>query len=310
MTTRVFTIFLATGHPQRVATLRRLLGQVPGWRVTLRVHEDESSAHQGLEEGAADIYMLDGRIGAVTGLEFYQRNRELIRQPAILLTDAKHEDEAMVAIVDGFADYLLADSLTRSGLFRAITGALERAALKAIVAEQERLRRELQRQSITDDLTGLYNRRFVRRTLLLETDRSSRYGLPLAVLMLDVDHFKQVNDSWGHPAGDRVLQSIADTIREQLRRTDIVARYGGEEFLAVLTNTSALDARRAADRILRSVAEARHDADDGRTFSVTCSIGLAELDESIQDWNTLVKLADQALYEAKNDGRNRVVSAR
>lgn len=163
---------------------------------------------------------------------------------------------------------------------------------------------ELERLSVTDALTGLYNRRYLMGTLASEAQRSRRLRRPFSVLLADVDHFKQYNDTQGHPAGDAALAKIADILRKQTRAVDCVARYGGEEFLIVLLETTVATAALVAERIRARVA-----AEAFGGVQMTVSIGVAECPSHGDTPETLIASADAALYEAKGAGRDRVVPA-
>ncbi|MFN3919279.1 MAG: DUF484 family protein [Methylohalobius sp.] len=172
----------------------------------------------------------------------------------------------------------------------------------------------LRRTSLIDTLTGVNNRRFFEQRLGEEIDRAARTGEPLACLFLDIDHFKRINDTYGHQSGDLVLAEVASQIRSQLRSQDVLARYGGEEFVALLSSADERRAQEVAERIRRRI-EAHKIADhNGRTISVTLSIGVAEYDPKQVlsmteiDQQRFLELADQALYTAKRSGRNRVAS--
>lgn len=176
------------------------------------------------------------------------------------------------------------------------------AALLRDVTEQRHLEEVLRRQSITDGLTGLYNRRHLDHALGAEHARSKRHGINLSVLMLDVDHFKRFNDEHGHDLGDRVLKAIADTLRGALRNHDIPCRYGGEEFLAILPNTTQSGAYAVAERLRKDAENLEIEG-----LKVTVSIGVGAFPHVGQDSpEALVQAADSALYQAKNSGRNRV----
>jgi len=171
-------------------------------------------------------------------------------------------------------------------------------------------REELERLSVTDELTGLVNRRRLTSELEREVRRSERHGRPFAVLMLDVDHFKHFNDTYGHPAGDGVLKHLSDILRECARELDTVARYGGEEFILILPETTAEGAAQVAERIRATTAEDRFTPEGGNTeIGVTVSIGFAVFPEHAGAPDTMVEAADQALYRSKQGGRNRVTSA-
>ncbi len=170
--------------------------------------------------------------------------------------------------------------------------------MAALMAEQERL-------AAIDSLTGLRNRRAFQQMIAVEISRASRYGTPLGLLLMDVDHFKQINDSYGHAGGDRVLSALGALLRERLRTPDIPARWGGEEFVVALPNTDLAGAALAAERLRAAVAEAgiRHGSAD---IPVTISIGVSALDGG-ETLEALTERADQAMYAAKVKGRNCVV---
>jgi diguanylate cyclase (GGDEF)-like protein len=193
------------------------------------------------------------------------------------------------------------ESRTRMDLFRHALG----LALNNAIAHDR-----LQRLAALDPLTSVYNRRFGLTRLHEEFDRAVRMGSPLGVLLFDIDHFKQVNDTYGHPAGDRVLRMIASIARTVLRDGDVLVRYGGEEFLAVLPAASADDLRFVGERLRRAVEEASV-ADGAQTIRVTISLGGAAFpSQSVEREDQLVQLADTALYRAKGSGRNNLVLSR
>ncbi len=182
--------------------------------------------------------------------------------------------------------------------------------LRALVDEIQRYR-EL---SVTDPLTGLYNKRYFVARLTEETARAARYKEQLSLIFCDVDHFKRVNDNFGHAAGDLVLQQVARVlsggmdrfnILSRLRKSDIVARYGGEEFVVILPETGSQGAARAAENVRAAVQE-REFRLDGQVGSITMSFGVAEYSLSMKGSDELIRNADTALYKAKEQGRNRV----
>lgn len=163
----------------------------------------------------------------------------------------------------------------------------------------------------TDMLTGLHNRRSIMEQLEKEVARSRRDGQPLSVVLLDLDHFKRINDTWGHPTGDRVLQRSARVLRESLRQHDSVGRYGGEEFMLLLPGTTLEGARILLERCREQVADSIVDADTGESVRLSASFGLACTD-GLPDVEAedLIRLADEALYRAKAAGRNRIETMR
>jgi two-component system cell cycle response regulator len=171
-------------------------------------------------------------------------------------------------------------------------------------------RAELERLSVTDALTGLANRRRLTAELEREVHRGERHERTFAVLMLDVDHFKQFNDTYGHAAGDAVLKRLAALLRENARDVDTVARYGGEEFTLILPETDATTAAAAAERIRRAIDADRFSPEGRDTeLNVTVSVGLARFPDHGRTPERLMEAADQALYASKAAGRNRVTAA-
>jgi diguanylate cyclase (GGDEF)-like protein len=165
----------------------------------------------------------------------------------------------------------------------------------------------LKRQASTDELTGLKNRRTIMKRLAEEHERAARLGEPLCIMIADIDHFKRINDGYGHPFGDRVLKNVANCIRENLRRYDTIGRIGGEEFLLISPGVSLVEAVGLAERI-RGQAMSQTVSDGEHTVAVTISIGVASLMEGDGTVEALLKRADRALYQAKEQGRNRVVA--
>ncbi|MGC1184947.1 MAG: sensor domain-containing diguanylate cyclase [Candidatus Dormiibacterota bacterium] len=163
-----------------------------------------------------------------------------------------------------------------------------------------------QREATTDEMTGLYNYRFLVGYLDQQVNVAERASSPLSVLMLDLDHFKDVNDSHGHPAGDRLLRQFASLMVETTRKSDLAARYGGEEFVVVMANTSRADAEVVADKIRAAVEEMSVRLNDGAEVQITVSIGGVTFPEGSKGARNLLDLADRALYAAKRNGRNRV----
>lgn len=164
---------------------------------------------------------------------------------------------------------------------------------------------QLQTLSSTDRLTGLYNRGHWEEALKIEYARYCRYDTPMTLIMFDIDHFKRVNDTYGHQAGDKVIKRVAETVREHVRDVDIAGRYGGEEFAVLLPGTRQAGGMIFAER-LRKAVEEQEVIHDGQRIRCTISLGVADLSQPTPDYKHLIEWADQALYVSKETGRNRV----
>ena len=161
--------------------------------------------------------------------------------------------------------------------------------------------------AVTDGLTGISNRPNMEQALQNEFERSMRYGAPLSVVLLDVDHFKGVNDTYGHQKGDEILVAIASLLKKVCRANDIAARYGGEEFLMILPQSNAQGAFKIAERLREEMMKMNFTGNESN-FSVTTSCGVAELDRDfIKNTDQLIAMADHALYDAKTGGRNKTI---
>lgn len=167
----------------------------------------------------------------------------------------------------------------------------------------------LREQVITDPLTGLFNVRHFRSALDIELERTQRTTIPTSLMMIDLDHFKQVNDQWGHEVGNQVLKLTARLIKQVTRQLDIQCRYGGEEFVVILPSTSLLLASQVAERLRQLIEECEIEVGDN-LLKVTTSIGLSvRLSHEVGGASELIKAADECLYQAKQAGRNQVCFA-
>jgi diguanylate cyclase (GGDEF)-like protein len=169
----------------------------------------------------------------------------------------------------------------------------------------------LKYETITDPLMGVHNRRYLDLRLTEEIERAHRYNFQLSMLLLDIDHFKDVNDTYGHYIGDLVLKSLGNLLLKNVRKTDIVARYGGEEIAVIAPHTSVHTAADLAERLRQTVETSimvpADEQEDRQTVTVSVSIGVAGLDRQIVDKQSLIERTDEALYKAKQKGRNRVI---
>ncbi|HOX44842.1 MAG TPA: diguanylate cyclase [Myxococcota bacterium] len=203
----------------------------------------------------------------------------------------------------------------RPGLFpanrdksRDLVGVLQTIANMAAISIQNAQRyQQLERLATTDGLTGLHNHRRFQELAEELASTSLRYQRPLSMLLTDIDHFKKVNDTYGHPVGDQVLKRVARVLGDLARATDRVCRYGGEEFAVLLPETDAEGARMLAERIREEIKQQEHQAADGKPFRVTLSLGICTMPEHARHKQELIDRADQALYHAKRNGRDKAV---
>lgn len=251
-------------------------------------------------------------------------NHKLVKSlPAGRLRNRWRAMMAMVAaFIGGYAGYLAifsggqhdASSMVVPIVFFLGAGYVWLTAKLALeTADGVRRIAELEQENISDPLTGLFNRRYLDQRLAEEFARAERYDTPLSVMLLDLDHFKSINDAHGHHAGDLVLQAFAETIRSALRESDFVARYGGEEFVVVAPHTSPADAKTLAER-LRVLIAGQHvtlpaEFDLRQPINTTVSIGVASRGDGFERPEEIVRAADSCLYRAKRLGRNRVATA-
>jgi diguanylate cyclase (GGDEF)-like protein len=180
-------------------------------------------------------------------------------------------------------------------------------ALQHRDAELKRALQDLQEQAVTDPLTGLVNRRYLREYLPRELTRATRSGAPVALIMMDLDYFKRVNDTFGHEAGDLVLREIGALLRNTLRASDIACRFGGEEFVIVLPDSSLDGARKRAESLRAAIKQVNLMHRGQPLGTLTASFGVALFPDHAEDPESLLRAADAALYGAKASGRDRVV---
>lgn len=226
--------------------------------------------------------------------------------PVVIITGQGDELIASQVIQAGAYEYLPKANINYKSLSRIINNTLEKHRLKKEVKIAVKKMAEM---SIRDELTGLYNRRYFIEALERELAGAKRHKRELVLCMMDLDHFKKVNDAYGHPVGDMVLKGVAKMLKQSVRQSDITCRYGGEEFAAILPDTNIKAARTLCERFSKMVETKQFDHNASH-FRVTISMGVAyyskELDPSLE---TFIRLADDALYRAKNEGRNRIREA-
>jgi diguanylate cyclase (GGDEF)-like protein len=179
----------------------------------------------------------------------------------------------------------------------------------SIALQALRRQEQLQRRAIRDALTGLFNRGFMEEALAIELQRALRRNASIGVMLLDVDHFKRYNDTYGHAAGDAVLRGIGGLLQRTVREGDMPCRYGGEEFVVILPGADLATTQQRAEALRTSIEQWRPEVAEGAPACVTASIGVACFPQHGMTWQAVLKRADQALYAAKHAGRNRVLTA-
>lgn len=268
-------------------------------------------AHDGVEalerikSVPPDLVVLDVMMPKMNGLELCRIIKSTLSDrflPVILVTIKDDIDSKVQGLKIGADDYL--GKPYNPTELKARVQSLVR--IKQLQDRIDGKRKELEELSYTDGLTGLYNHRFMQQRLAEEFRRAQRFNDPLTCLMIDIDHFKQVNDSHGHPFGDFVLKQVAILVKENLRDIDLVTRYGGDEFLVILPKTHFTGALQVAERLWRCIGTHKFVL-DGIEHSTTLSIGLSFYpNRDVSAPEHLIAHADEALYKAKRDGRNRI----
>jgi diguanylate cyclase (GGDEF)-like protein len=288
------------GTTTTLAILARAWGYDP-----LIVHDGQAALVQLQGQDAPTLAVLDWFMPGMNGVDVCRQLRQDAARPytyVILVTGRGGKDQMLDGLEAGADDFLVKPVDPNEMRARLIAG-------KRILELQEQLltsQRHLREQATRDALTGLWNRAMILEILERELARSRRDHHPVSVLMADIDHFKRINDTLGHLAGDEVLHQVAQRLHAALRPYDMVGRYGGEEFLMVLPGCNAEAALMLAER-LRAVVQAEPVHDGPAAIPVTMSVGVAAWDCA---WSApeLLRLADTALYRAKNAGRNCAVA--
>jgi two-component system cell cycle response regulator len=272
------------------------------------VETEPSEALFRAAEGNYDLMIVSLALTNYDGLRLCSQVRSLDRTrnvPILAIADGDDNTRMVRGLEIGVNDYLMRPIDKNEMLARARTQIRKKRYT-------ERLRDNVQQSiemAITDPLTTLYNRRYMESHLAALVDQAASRGKPLTALVLDIDHFKSVNDTHGHDAGDDVLREFATRVRKSIRGIDLACRFGGEEFVIIMPETDMGVATIVAERLRRRIASEAFPIHQGsKALEVTISIGIATLDAADDNAASILKRADQALYRAKRDGRNRVVA--
>lgn len=252
-----------------------------------------------------DLIICDVEMPGMDGFKFLRMlsSREELQDIPVIMVTGREDTEAKIrSLEQGASDYVT-KPYDSGELLARVKVQLKVKSLQDKLKQSNQMLLEL---SHTDPLTGLNNRRSMMEALDIEFERSTRKHSPLSLLMLDIDHFKKINDTFGHQQGDAVLQTLATLLKEHLRQYDLAARFGGEEFALILPETNEKDAGMVAERIRQSIEKMRL-GDFPEEFCLTASIGVATSpNEALAYPDDLIREADNALYLAKRSGRNRI----
>jgi diguanylate cyclase (GGDEF)-like protein len=288
-----YRVLIVEDSPSLAAYYAQILGNAG---LITRVVTDPLKVPELLNEFLPDLLLTDIHMPVCSGLELAQLIRyqpSQVALPIVFLSSERDPKLMQEAMATGADDFLVKP--------------IDPDQLVASVRARADRHRILRAQLVKDGLTGLINHTRFKEAVEVEVSRARRTGQPLAVAMLDIDHFKDVNDRYGHQIGDQVLRALSRLLLQRLRRSDVAARYGGEEFALILPETSAEGAMAAVNGIREAFRQLRHLVGQD-SFRVSLSAGVATLGEQ-ESAASLVQRADAALYEAKHQGRDRVVLA-
>lgn len=292
------------------AVREKIIKTLESFNLFVRYYEAEDGLEgfKKLLSSPVDIILCDLEMPRIDGFKFLSMMKsrpDLQDTPVIMLTGMNDRDLKIKGLEQGASDYIT-KPFDPEELVARVKVHLK---IKNLQDDLKRTNELLLELSNTDHLTGLFNRRYLMEVLDKEIQRSSRKGGQLSILILDIDHFKNVNDTYGHLQGDAVLQKVALQLQKELRNYDIAARYGGEEFIAVLPDATLSEAAFVAERIRASIQSSKFNGALSQ-LSLTVSLGVALY--TLEDGITIdgfIKRADDALYRAKANGRNRVECA-
>lgn len=251
-----------------------------------------------------DLVLLDLDLPGMDGLEVLRQLRQTKdrRHLPVMVTSSRQDRERRLKAFELGADDIIDKPYEGDELLARIQRSLKiRRLIDHVLAESA----ELQRLSLTDSLTQLHNHRFFHERLQEEFRRAQRYDDPVSLILADLDHFKSINDRFGHIVGDEVLREVGQVLKKSTRETDLIARYGGEEFAVILPKTHLSGSLTVAERIMKELATLR--AGPSGSIQVTASQGVSGYpNRSVISADQLLATADQALYRAKREGRNRI----
>ena len=305
-------ILVVDDHPDNVEIINARLSS-RGFQIETATNGEE--ALERVRENPPHLILLDVMMPLMDGYEVSRRikNDEALPYIPIILVTARDSTQDKVEGLDAGADDYLTKPVNFPELEARVRSMLRIKRLQDELDEKnrelEQVNKRLRKLSITDGLTELFNHRHVHELLHEEFERSKRSGEPMAVVMMDLDKFKAVNDTYGHPTGDVILYETAQILKDTAREIDMVGRYGGEEFICILPGTDEEAAAQFAERVRHAVEEHVY-RDEQHEVRMTTSGGVASYPSAqVEEPDLLIKHADEALYTAKESGRNRIIRA-
>lgn len=301
--TRTVRILICDDDPADRKLIRQLLKLVDGFRAELTEVDNGEDLIARLKDQDVDLVLLDVQLPGRSGLEWLLEIRALDKAPVLMVTGYGDEMIAVEAMKAGACDYLPKGQFSASSLSRSITNALDKWELERTIKQ---FRQELVMKATTDELTSTMNRRSLMDSIKQHFKAARSCAVPLTLVMIDIDHFKKVNDTYGHDVGDEVLVGVCRAIEKAVRPGDLLGRYGGEEFMLVMKGATLKEARQVAEACRDIVQETPMYSRDGHRVRCTISLGVAACTMDIASHEELIKRADKALYQAKKQGRNTV----
>ncbi|MGE0627919.1 MAG: PleD family two-component system response regulator [Hyphomicrobiaceae bacterium] len=296
-------ILLVDDHPRSASRILEVLARTHD----AFVERDIQAALMKVAQYKFDLLIVSLSLADADGLRLCSQVRSLDRTrhlPIVILVEPGDDARLLRGLDMGVNDYLVRP-IDRNEMLARVKTQIRRKRHADFL--RTRLEQSVE-QAVTDALTGLHNRRYMESHIRTLMDEAVSTGRPLSLLVSDIDHFKRVNDSWGHDAGDNVIREFATRMRRNIRGIDLACRFGGEEFVIVMPDTDLDRARHVAERLRACIEAEPFKINDTTMISVTASVGLATLEQPDETPEAIFKRADNALYAAKREGRNRVVA--
>lgn len=304
-------VLLVEDDPEFANILKIRLSKEKSPRLDILCLPTLQQALTALDEKSWDLILLDLMLPDSSGIQTFNMVRSRASHtPIVIMSGLDNDLLAIDAVRKGAEDYLVKGEINSRFLLRILHHSIDRHRIKEKLASVTGRLREtnlrLEKMALLDPLTGLYNRRGLQQALKREVQILSREGGPLMILLLDIDDFKKINDSLGHPVGDILLKETAKKIQDSVRASDHVARIGGDEFLLLLPKTALREALRLAERLRCAVSNTTITVSEKETMRITASFGLTPVPNHVTSVDDLLAISDPFLRQSKNEGKNRI----